>query len=471
MAWTAIIIVLASMSPGISQENQDDGCLLISVSGCSQKNGCPSLKGMLSTILAGLPGNTTKKLCLTPKEPGKGWVESLVSLYRDMQKGADLLVHMHWSKAIEEFRKVTGKMDGKTIFAGKESLEQSWILLARALLESQRAGFLKHGGKALGHAKVEAANILGHALEKDPCMRISLENHPPYLVNLFRNVKKAQDEKLGLSWIRVDPTKRINFILVDGYLHEAGARVRVRPGKHLVTFLHLVQKGQEALDKRYEGVEAGMSLQVMVPAGDSGISLRPAGLHLPILLDDMTGNSAMGIKKQAKALSASNVLFLNLKSAKCKLVHMDSGKSSPDEPDCKMLSVTSSNAKKGHKDLITSGPGVSAEVVQAGIPAWVWPLAGAGTVLAAGGVLGSLALYEKSKLKKMESNDPGVSNQKSRVFNEAVAADVCFATGAGLAIWALTSFLLSRNHAGADSTGTMTMLLLDENAVSVMVTW
>ena len=72
---------------------------------------------------------------------------------------------------------------------------------------------------------------------------------------------------------------------------------------------------------------------------------------------------------------------------------------------------------------------------------WIWPLVGAGLTAATGALLGSLALREKDELLTMEINDPKMKEQKELVFNEAVAADSCFAVAAALATWSLIWYL------------------------------
>ena len=66
----------------------------------------------------------------------------------------------------------------------------------------------------------------------------------------------------------------------------------------------------------------------------------------------------------------------------------------------------------------------------------------AGATLAAGGILGGLALADFDELEGMPVNDPGYRAQQDRADGEALAADVLVGVGVVSAAVALTLFLL-----------------------------
>ena len=67
--------------------------------------------------------------------------------------------------------------------------------------------------------------------------------------------------------------------------------------------------------------------------------------------------------------------------------------------------------------------------------------------LAAGGILGSLALADQEELSGLERHDPDVDALKSRLDGEAAAADVFLALGAAAAVTAIVLFIVEGHSA------------------------
>jgi len=454
--------IVAATTPTTSYTAPDKLMLALEKPGSSTTS--PALRERIKRTIEAL-SRAAPPGTLQPAKPKTTKHRSLPDLEGLLVSGIRNAQRLDWGAAISELQEVAVALDRNDAPpVGRERLLEARIQLGRAWLDAHHAN-RRQGAKARSAVPWRSARIARERAEEQfraallamPALDISPDLYPPNVVEAFASVRRSMLAAGQPAELRVElPTERAELV-VDGYLHTRGRPAQVWPGRHEIRIVDRSTAGNP--DKADALPEAALGPTWHLDVPPEGLTLRLPFAHSRAVIVEPGENGLASIRRIARALGAAQAIVLAAAdtAARPRLVTLDAASATLSGevfaeiwPETNAESAATEDTQD--TEVIEAVPDAAPETRPQPVATtekpeperrWAWLSAGAAVAsLAAGGILGSLALADQAQLASLERHDPEVDDLKSRVDGEAVAADVFLALGAAAAVTAIVLFII-----------------------------